>query len=51
MINRRHDDLTDKITLVDRADLKIGIKLFINTNNEKNLNEAINQGKKNVILN
>lgn len=50
IIKRRHDDLLEKITLYKRQDLKIGIKLFVSTDDEYNLREAINQGTMNVYV-
>lgn len=44
LINRRNDDLVEKLTLYERSDLKIGIKLFINSDNEYYLSEAVTQG-------
>lgn len=40
-ISRRHDDLVDKMAAHERADLKVGIKLFVNSDSEKAVNEAI----------
>lgn len=40
-IQRYHDDLLDKMAAQERQDLKIGIKLFVNSDSEKVLNDAI----------
>lgn len=44
IVSRQHDDLIAKISEQDLSDLKIGLKIFINSDSEEYLKEAIDKG-------
>ncbi|KAI4467678.1 glutamate cysteine ligase regulatory subunit [Holotrichia oblita] len=43
VISRQHDDLTSKMSEHELADLKIGLKVFVNSDNEVYLTEALDK--------
>lgn len=45
IVSRQHDDLISKISEHELSDLKIGLKIFINSDSEEYLREAIDKGK------
>lgn len=46
IISRSNDDLGKKMSEHDTSELKIGLKLFLNSDNEENLKEALENGKR-----
>lgn len=43
-MSRKHDDLISKISEQELSDLKIGLKIFINSDSEVYLKEALDKG-------
>ncbi|KRT81170.1 hypothetical protein AMK59_5624 [Oryctes borbonicus] len=44
IISRQHDDLVTKISEQELSDLKIGLKIFVNSDDEEYLKEALDKG-------
>lgn len=44
VVSRQHDDLVSKMSEHELADLKIGLKIFVNSDNEQYLIEALDKG-------
>lgn len=44
-IMRKNDDLLQKLSGMDRKDLKIGAKLFLNNENSDAINQALHNSK------
>lgn len=45
VITRSNDDLSKKMSEHELSDLKIGLKLFLNSDDQDNLKEALENGK------
>lgn len=45
VVNRQNDDLSTKIQEHDLTDLKIGVKIFLNSENQELALQALEQGK------
>lgn len=44
-ISRQHEDLANKIAEHDITDLKIGLKIFLQNDDQQCLSEALDKGK------
>lgn len=44
-ITRPHDDVQNKMAEEERKNLKIGVKIFINDDSTRDLNELLENGK------
>lgn len=49
VIFRQNDDLSKKMTEHEFSELKIGLKLFLNSDNQESLRKALENGKLLVI--
>lgn len=51
LITRKHDDLSSKLAEYELSNLKIGLKVFLNSDDQEHLTESLEKGKHFTVIN